>query len=70
MIDITDDDNTLYILRGIADIVELEGNFTLSAEDQNVTLNGETYVMDQYTGTYNGVQATVYIQDGYQYPGV
>lgn len=70
VIDITDGDNTLYIFRGIADIVELDGNFTLSSEDQNVTLNGETYVMDQYTGTYNGVQATVYIQDGYQDPGV
>ncbi|WP_287372671.1 VWA domain-containing protein, partial [Prosthecochloris sp.] len=69
VIDITDGDNTLYILRGIADIVELEG-FTLSASDQNVTLNGETYVMDQYTGVYGGVQATVYIQDGYQYPEV
>ena len=70
VIDITDGDNTLYIFRGIADIVDLDGNFALSSEDQNVTLNGETYVMDQYTGTYNGVQATVYIQDGYQDPGV
>ena len=69
VIDITDGDNTLYILRGIADIVDLD-DFTLSAQDQNVTLDGETYVMDQYTGTYNGVQATVYIQDGYQDPGV
>ena len=69
VIDITDGDNTLYIFRGIADIVDLDG-FTSLVPDQNVTLNGETYVMDQYTGTYNGVQATVYIQDGYQDPGV
>ena len=69
VIDITDGDNTLYILRGIADIVELE-DFTLSASDQNVTLKGETYVMDQYTWVSGGVQATVYIQDGYQYPEV
>ena len=70
VIDITDGDNTLYIFRGIADIVDLDGNFTLSSEDQNVTLKGETYVMDRYTGFYSGVEANVYIQDGYQEPSV
>ncbi|NTW55850.1 MAG: tandem-95 repeat protein, partial [Chlorobiaceae bacterium] len=54
---ITSASGTLYILKGIGDMVSF-GDMAIEGSNESVALNGGTYTMDRYTGG----GATVYVQ--------